>query len=102
MALAPRQDQAEGLQVSGLTFGYTKGEPPVLQDWSAQFEPGTMTALTGASGCGKSTLLYLLGLMLTPTAGEITVHGQKTTALSDGQKQACVLPSSGLFSRIRR
>ncbi|TKJ95999.1 ABC transporter [Plantibacter flavus] len=45
-----------------------------------------MTALTGPSGRGKSTLLYLLGLMLQPKSGEITVEGEATSTSRDATR----------------
>lgn len=42
-----------------------------------------MTAVTGRSGRGKSTLLYLLGLMLTPTAGTVSIRGHAVSGLRD-------------------
>lgn len=68
-----------------VTFEYIAGKP-ILQEFSADFAPGTMTALTGPSGRGKSTLLYLLGLMLHPQAGEIRVDGESTARMSDAQR----------------
>lgn len=75
------------LEAHGLTFGYVPGAP-VLSEWDARFEEGTMTALTGPSGRGKSTLLYLLGLMLRPTGGEVGVDGRATRELRDRPKAA--------------
>ncbi len=62
------------LEARDVRFEYVPGVA-VLDEWSAQFSAGSMTALTGPSGRGKSTLLYLLGLMLTPSGGEIFVDG---------------------------
>ncbi|KHK96066.1 ABC transporter [Microbacterium mangrovi] len=59
---------------------------PVLDNWSAAFESGTMTALTGPSGRGKSTLLYLLGLMLRPTHGQVLIDGEPASALPDAAR----------------
>jgi putative ABC transport system ATP-binding protein len=42
-----------------------------------------MTGITGPSGTGKSTLLYLLGLMLKPTTGQVSVDGAPVTHLHD-------------------
>lgn len=75
------------LEARQLTFGYTSAAP-VLSEWGARFEQGTMTALTGPSGRGKSTLLYLLGLMLQPSSGEVFLGGRPTTALGDKPKAA--------------
>lgn len=45
-----------------------------------------MTALTGASGRGKSTLLYLLGLMLSPSAGSVLVDGVTASGGGDAAR----------------
>lgn len=74
---------APALAAHGLTFGYGGVSAPVLNEWTAEFPTGSMTAVTGPSGTGKSTLLYLLGLMLKPTAGEILVDGQPSATLHD-------------------
>lgn len=72
------------LEADEITFNYEHGSP-VLEAWSAKFFAGTMTALTGRSGRGKSTLLYLLGLMLCPTSGDVSVGGNRTRRLSDAE-----------------
>ena len=38
-------------------------------------EPGEVSVLVGPSGCGKSTLLGIMGGMLRPSAGSVTVSG---------------------------
>lgn len=58
----------------------------VVDNWNAEFHPGTITALTGASGCGKSTRLYLLALMLKLRSGEIRLHGSRVDNLTDAAK----------------
>ncbi len=68
-----------------VTFECIAGKP-ILEGFSADFKPGTMTALTGPSGRGKSTLLYLLGLMLHPQAGEIRVDGESTARMNVAQR----------------
>lgn len=73
------------LEARNVAFGYSRGGS-VLENWSARFMAGSMTALTGASGRGKSTLLYLLGLMLRPSAGEVRVFGNDATQLKDSER----------------
>ncbi|WP_240044088.1 ABC transporter ATP-binding protein [Plantibacter flavus] len=73
------------LEARDVVFEYAPGQR-VLDGWSAQFAAGTMTALTGPSGRGKSTLLYLLGLMLQPKSGEITVEGEATSTSRDATR----------------
>jgi ABC-type lipoprotein export system ATPase subunit len=70
------------LEASDVAFGYSKASP-LIEHWSARFDAGSMTALTGPSGRGKSTLLYMLGLMLHPTDGEVRVAGISTRGMRD-------------------
>ena len=76
----------EVLAATDLSFTYPGGEAPVLHALDASFNSGEAVALTGSSGRGKSTLLYLLGLLLTPGAGEISVGGVSTSSMSDAQR----------------
>jgi branched-chain amino acid transport system ATP-binding protein len=46
---------APALQIEGLTAGY--GELPVVHDFSAALQAGTITTLIGGNGAGKSTLM---------------------------------------------
>lgn len=71
------------LTAEGVTFTYRRGREAVISDFGHEFDDGTVTALTGASGRGKSTLLYILGLLLRPQSGTITVGGISTDSLKD-------------------
>ncbi|HEX6460679.1 MAG TPA: ABC transporter ATP-binding protein [Thermoleophilaceae bacterium] len=46
-----------------------------VREASLHIEPGEFVSLTGPSGCGKSTLLNLIGSLLRPDSGTITVDG---------------------------
>jgi putative ABC transport system ATP-binding protein len=46
---------------------------------------GEFVTLTGPSGSGKSTVLNLLAGLDTPTAGEISIDGQRLSAMSDDE-----------------
>jgi putative ABC transport system ATP-binding protein len=63
---------------------YLRGRQPVevLQGLSLDIADGEFVALMGPSGSGKTTLLNLIGGLDTPTAGEITVAGQRLDQLS--------------------
>lgn len=69
-----------------LVFGYRSGAPPVITGLEQAFPSGLVTVITGPSGCGKSTLLYLLGLMLSPTAGHIRWDAEDVSALPDADR----------------
>lgn len=51
------------------------GDHEILKNLNAQFEKGTITAITGESGCGKSTLLNIIGLLEKPTSGQVIFEG---------------------------
>ena len=53
---------------------------------------GEVVALVGESGCGKTTLARMLLGLLPPTAGEIRIGGEPTTALPRRAIAALVQP----------
>lgn len=61
--------------VSGV--GYT-ADRPLLSDVHLGFEPGRMVALSGPSGSGKTTLLSVIGGLLQPTTGTVTLDDRDT------------------------
>lgn len=48
--------------------------------------PGEIVAVTGPSGSGKSTLLSIIGCLLTPSSGSVSVMGRDLNALDDTGK----------------
>nr|WP_213271943.1 ABC transporter ATP-binding protein [Hyphomonas sp.] len=55
----------------------------VLKGVDLTLQPGELVALLGASGSGKSTLLSIVGLLLRPTRGTLSIAGQRVEGLSD-------------------
>lgn len=55
-----------------------------LRDISMVIEEGSTVGVIGRNGSGKSTLLQLIAGILTPTSGEITVHGRIAALLELG------------------
>jgi putative ABC transport system ATP-binding protein len=63
-----RTDTVETLALNGINLNIARGE---------------FLSVMGPSGCGKSTLLNIIGLLDTPSNGEVLIDSQKTTHLSD-------------------
>ena len=83
----------EVLRLSGLRKAYNPGTPlenEVLHGLDFRLHGGELTALIGPSGSGKSTLLNLIGLLDSPTGGELYLLGQPTSPLDDAAPPARV------------
>ena len=50
---------------------------------SLEVEKGEVVLILGPSGSGKTTLLSMIGCIMTPTSGEISIDGKKTTGMSE-------------------
>lgn len=72
------------LKVESLSKTYRSGDNPltVFSGVNLEIQAGERIALIGASGTGKSTLLHLLGLLDSPTTGQIWFCGQPLIGLS--------------------
>ena len=54
-----------------------------LRKVSVSLKPGEMVAVMGQSGCGKTTLLNCLSGLDDITSGEVLIHGQPLSQMSD-------------------
>jgi putative ABC transport system ATP-binding protein len=75
------------VEIRGVKKVYTRGGQriEVLHGVDLDIPEGDFVALMGPSGSGKTTLLNLIGGLDTPTAGTITVGGQRIDQLSSGE-----------------
>jgi len=56
-----------------------------LDDVSFSIEQGEVVLIVGSSGSGKSTLLNMIGLLDSPTNGNVFIDEVNTTTLNDNQ-----------------
>jgi NitT/TauT family transport system ATP-binding protein len=61
--------------INGVTKEF-KGGTVALQDIGLEIEQGEFVSLIGPSGCGKSTLLRVIGDLIEPSRGTVTVNGK--------------------------
>ncbi|MFZ0162258.1 MAG: ABC transporter ATP-binding protein [Trebonia sp.] len=71
------------IEVSDVTKRYGSGGQPAVDGVTLQVAPGEAVAVMGPSGSGKSTLLNLIAGLDRPTAGTVTVAGQRIDRLSE-------------------
>lgn len=87
--MSPASSEVLRLQQVDKTFN--AGTPlasQVLHDINLRLCRGELAALIGPSGSGKSTLLNIIGLLDTPSSGELYLLGQPTRDSDDATRTA--------------
>jgi NitT/TauT family transport system ATP-binding protein len=59
-----------------MTYSKEKMQVEALENVGLNIEPGQFFSIVGPSGCGKTTVLKLIGGLLKPTSGKISVGGR--------------------------
>ncbi len=69
------------LEVRNLTKIYAGADTPAIHEINLNAWAGETIALLGPSGCGKTTFLNLLGVLDSPTTGQICYWGEPVTSI---------------------
>ena len=64
---------------------------------SVEIKEGSISAVMGRSGSGKTTLLNMLGGLLTPSDGKVTLDGTDIYFLSDDERSKLINSSIGII-----
>jgi NitT/TauT family transport system ATP-binding protein len=62
--------------IESVTKTFAKGQVTALEEITLALTAGEFVSLIGPSGCGKSTLLRVIGDLVEPTAGSVSVNGK--------------------------
>ena len=69
--------------LTGTDLCYAVGHRTILDGISVQASSGRVLAVRGPSGSGKSSLLTMLGGLIAPSGGTVTLDGAPVTPTSD-------------------
>lgn len=73
-----RPDAGLAITLRGLSKSFDGGAP-VIRGLDLHVPAGQFVAVVGRSGCGKSTLLRLILGLEEPTAGRVTINGDRNS-----------------------
>jgi lipoprotein-releasing system ATP-binding protein len=65
---------------------YGEVPTPVLFDIDLTVRAGEFVVIVGASGSGKTTLLNIIGLLDSPTSGEVLLGGRNVSKMNDAER----------------
>jgi putative ABC transport system ATP-binding protein len=80
---AVRGDTLAKLVDIGKVYGTGENAVAALSKATLDIKAGEVTLIEGPSGSGKTTLISILGLLLTPTAGQVWLEGKNVAGLSE-------------------
>jgi len=96
-AAAAADGRAIMLRSVSMVFGGGSGGVQALQNVDLDVRSGEFVSLIGPSGCGKSTLLRLIGDLLQPSAGTLSVNGKTPRQARLGREYGIVFQQPVLY-----
>jgi NitT/TauT family transport system ATP-binding protein len=85
------------VSIQGVTKTFAKANVTALENISVDLLPGEFVSLIGPSGCGKSTLLRVIGDLIEPTTGTVTVNRKSAHEARLARDYGIVFQDSVLF-----
>jgi len=85
------------VDIKGVTKEF-KGGTVALQNIELEIEQGEFVSLIGPSGCGKSTLLRVIGDLIEPSSGSVTVNGKTARQARRDHDYGIVFQDSVLYN----
>ena len=82
-----KENSTPSISVRGLVkaFGTGQARTLALDRVSLDVHPGELVLFMGPSGSGKTTLLSIMGCILRPDAGSVTIHGKEVVGLPEDE-----------------
>jgi len=90
-------EQQSVVSVRNVTKTFAQGNVTALQEIELELKPGEFVSLIGPSGCGKSTLLRVIGDLVQPTSGTVTVNGKTARQARIDRDYGIVFQDAVLF-----
>ncbi len=90
------------MTLSGRALTYRVGDRTIVDQLDVDARAGQMLALCGPSGAGKSTVLTMLGGIIAPDSGEVTLSGApvRVNDLALRRRVGVVLQGYGLVTAL--
>lgn len=90
------------LKLDGIARDFHDGRSMrrVLEKTDLKLYPGEFTILAGPSGSGKTTLLTIMGLILKPSEGTITIRNTTITKMSESALASLRLQNYGFVFQL--
>jgi len=85
------------VEVKNVTKTFPRGNVTALENIDLTLAPGEFVSLIGPSGCGKSTLLRVIGDLIEPSSGTVTVNGKPARQARADRDYGIVFQDSVLF-----
>jgi NitT/TauT family transport system ATP-binding protein len=85
------------VELKGVSKTFAHGNTVALQGIDLAIDPGEFVSLIGPSGCGKSTLLRVVGDLVEPSAGEVTVNGKQAKQARSDRDYGIVFQQAVLY-----